>query len=1270
MRRQVFALLLSVGSIAFAQVTVVPGGPIQVPDEGGELPPGVAPPPGATPPGAAPSGPQTRIARLKTLTFDRRPSAILKAWAPPKKADAAPGTPPKDAKQLALDAEMEAFQRSVVVGEWDKVKAYLGTLPDEEATAAYQQILQQMQTNRPPNTDDVDPEMQQRLMMLNPGAQQFAERIAFTADDLFGLAACCPKGVNPKYIQPRTAVFGAAAVSAAAPKGLDDKTHLPAFATVLRTAIQAGTLPEVAVKRFKAEADKPADRAVFSRRQLAKLLALANLAEYAGDFLPGVEQAQKDNDLEGMNLLSRHYVALHTKESKSGGNLEKAWAAVQLSLTLPGGSRDDQEEALLRAVELAPKVEKELGQAWLDESFTKKPDRGMDILATVGGLVSQGLATKPMQVPERVNALKLMSTAVEALLKAAPERAEGWRGTLTLLAAAWAKEAEFSRQFDRSTEPQLRQDMFGNIFFAGMDDDMGGMMRMQNNGLPQPITVGDVLRARPSEAWVKAVDPGFRPKLAGLLARLHLKASEETKAFPMIEQLAPAQPDEAKALVKEFLSVWTKNHDPNANRNRNRYSWFFYGMENRAESIPLTRSKQERNLGELAEWVARIKKLPVKFPDDELVVKAFTACHSSAEVYKTDAIEKVFGPLGTLQPRTLAGLAQQMRANLAGLWREPAEQEKQKTKRKKKDIQEEVLAGYVVAKQTIADGLAKFPDHWALLLAQASLTHDELNYKQELAKAADFTAKRQRAFDTFQKAADEYAKAAAKLPEDERTNLVYEQWFYASLGASDLGMITEDKQPAAKEPARIRAALLALPPQVADRHMDRFANELFTRMSGAKPHLKFRYLKAGFEIVGDHKQAAEAKKVFDYYADLVREIRLQTVVDGSAQVGSGQPFGVFVNLKHTRDIERESGGFGRYLQNQNSGGYFSYNYGRPTADYKDRFEAAARESLKEHFEVMTVTFQDEKVNSRAIPNEFGWRYTPYAYLLLKARGPQVDKIPPLRIDLDFLDTSGYAVLPVESPAVPIDCKGTPEARPLDKLTVTQVLDERQADRKKLLLEIKAVGIGLIPNLEQLATVESAGFEVEKVDDGGVAVKKFEEEQSANGVVSERSWTVTLKGRDGQAELPTAFTFATVRLPTKADDGLIYQRYQDADLVTVPQQVQLDKQYGQTSNLGLYVTAGGCGLGLLLLGGLVLILRSVLRKPAAAAGVIPDDLNAFSVMELLLRARTSPSLTADQRADLDTTIARLEAFFFSSAPTGTAPDLTATARKWGAFLPPL
>ena len=66
-----------------------------------------------------------------------------------------------------------------------------------------------------------------------------------------------------------------------------------------------------------------------------------------------------------------------------------------------------------------------------------------------------------------------------------------------------------------------------------------------------------------------------------------------------------------------------------------------------------------------------------------------------------------------------------------------------------------------------------------------------------------------------------------------------------------------------------------------------------------------------------------------------------------------------------------------------------------------------------------MTFHSDKIESRSDP-EFGWRITPYAYLLLQPKGPEVDSIPPLKIDLDFLDTSGYVVLPVTSSAIPVE----------------------------------------------------------------------------------------------------------------------------------------------------------------------------------------------------------------------------------------------------------
>jgi hypothetical protein len=1217
-----------------------------------------------------------RYTSLKTLQFDRRPSAILKAWAPEKKDTKTPEAKktPEQLKTEAITQELNVYKLAVILGDWAKVKSLLANWPDEEATLAYKMTVQGILRSQGPNMggapdpdqlQNVDEQIQQMIMRNVPGAMQYSERNTYTVEDVLGLASIAPNGLNPKFVDGRSAVAGYAAVASQAPKGLVDKEHLPSFGNMLRQTISGGTLPEVVVAKLKAEAAKPVEQRVLSPRQIAKILTFAGQQAYAGSFLPTPEECIKAKDVEGLNLLSQHYLALHAKEQKSG-NLEKAWNAVQMALTFPDGTREQLEESLLRAVDLAPKVTDKLGEEWLQESFTKKLDRGMDIIATVGTLVSQGLSSKPFATEERLNAIKLMKTAVEALLKASPAKATEWKRTLTILASAWLKEAEFSQQYDRSTNPRMQSDRFGNIFFSMMDDDDDNRFRFnQRPDMPRPIPVSDIVLNRPSVDWIKSIDEGLRPKLAGVLAQLHLKLSEEDKAFPLIEQLATAQPNEAKNLTKEFLRVWTRNHNPNEQRNRYRYSWFFYGMENRADTIPLTRSKQERNLQELSGWVKRIRAVPALADlDDDLFVKAFTACHSSSEVYKTEAIESVFGPLGGLKPRVLAGLAQQMRMNLAQLWREPSEQERNKTKRKKKDIEQEVLRGYEVANKTVADGLKKFPDHWALLAAQACLMHDEINYRQELAKASDFSLKRSAAFAVFKKAADQYNKEALKLPQDERTEQVYEYWFSSALGAVDLGMITEEKFPDWKQPALIKATLESIPGEVGKKHVDRFANSLFTRLSGAKPHVKFNYLKAGFEVVGDHKQAAEARKVFDYYKDLVREIKLQTIVDGSSNVGNGRPFGIFVNFLHTRDIERESGGFSRYLQNQNSNNFFSYNYGRPTADYRDRFEQAAKEALKEHFEVVSVTFQDEKVTSRAAA-EYGWRYTPYAYILLKPRGPHVDKVPSLRIDLDFLDTSGYAVLPVESAIVPIDCKSS-DPRPVTNLNVTMTLDERQANKGTLILEVKAAANGLIPEIEKLCgPLAPEGFLVEKVEDQGLAVKKFDEDALKNLVVSERVWMVTMRGRETMKGIPKVYSFPDVLLPTKVPDGLLYQRYADADLNAVQQTVTLEMSYGKKSPWAAIIT----GVVVLIVFGLfivgvILFIMSSQTKTTQTTSNLPENLTPFMVLEILDNVRNrAGSLAPGEQEELKRDIRIVEEHYFGDQTGNNSPDLKAIARRW-------
>lgn len=1199
-----------------------------------------------------------RMQRLKQMTFTRKPTNILKAWNP-RMGDIKPsisidpnimmmrgGMPmmneiepeaaktAKTADQKRLDQQLDNFQNNVSLGNWQAVRAYLNCLTPPETKAAYKQMLRSLAT---PQLSPAEMQMQN---MGRPVLPVTMEKNLFYSDDLIQLVAMAP--------------------------GKLEKEHLRYLTNIFKQSISAGNAPETLVDRLKQEVSKPEAQRLITARQISKLLVDSDLSVYLAAFLPSSEEAFKNKDLEALNLLAKYYIAKHKLEPKSA-HLEQAWNVTLQIMSVTDGDQEEKLEALKRAVEYAPRVKEELGQKWLEESFTVNTERGKEILSTLGTYIAQGMVRYPNESELRLKELQLQKSAIAALLKSAPGQAKEWSSTMTLLAANWLREAEFSKTYDYSSSygPRARRDMFGNFYYISPDDEgnQQQMYMMRQQGIPQAIATGELLRTAPDDIWLTIIDAGLRPKLAGILAQLHLKVGEENKAFPNIEALAAANPNQAKDLVKEFLKVWTRNHDPNTERNQYRSMYFFYGYEERAEGIPLTRSKQERNIKELSEVIARLRKMNLGDVDEDMLAKAFTTCHSAAEVYKTESIEKVFGPLGKLKPRTLASLAQTMRGNLVGLWKAPSVQQKNKTNRKQKDIQEEVLRGYAVASQVIEDGLRQHPNHWALLTAKAALLHDEINFRSELGKSTEFSAQRTDSLALFAKAAAQYDALlrTRTLPEDEETTLVYDQWFYAALGAVDLSMINEERQPDHKQMPLIKAAMKALPADLAERHYDKFANNLFSRMSSAKPQVKFRYLEGGFAIVdADHKQANEARKLFDYYKDLITEVKLTTEVDGGdAAVGHGVPFGVFVHLFHTRDIERESGGFSRYLQNQNSLRW-SYNYGRPTADYRERFENSVKETLKDQFEVISVTFESEKVHSRSA-REFGWRVTPYAYLLLKAKGPQVDKLPSLRMDLDFLDTSGFVVLPVESPVLPIDCKArTTKQRPLQKLTIVQTLDERQADKGKLILELKATGVGLVPPIQQLLEIKPAGFDIAKFDDQGVAIAKFSEEQGPIAIQSDRTALVTLHAKEGQ-EAPRQFHFGK---PLVEGMELVHQRYQDADLATVASTIDLDRHYGKKSMAGtIWLTSAIIASLLTFLGVLYLIRR---RSPRSEnANELPQHLTPFSVYQYLDRLRhNNKGLPPAQRQQLDQELASLEHHYFSAEQNGHTPsDLQQLARKW-------
>jgi hypothetical protein len=878
------------------------------------------------------------------------------------------------------------------------------------------------------------------------------------------------------------------------------------------------------------------------------------------------------------------------------------------------------------------------------------------LLASIGAAVSQGWQTHYRDQAFRAKALELQKSAAEALISASPERASEWTEQLDLLAQNWLKEAQFTYANDQSTRrgPSMQRDYYGNYYFGATNTRSTNYS--SSNRRPYPIATEKILESGPSDAWLKHIDKPLRPKFAMIFPQLYLKVGEDDNAFPYIEQLAKTHKEKATELADEFLRVWTTNHDPNANRNRTNYYMFSYGFNQRANGIPLTRSKQERNLTELKQWMARLKAVPIDDVDEELVAKAFMNCHSAAEVYRLEQLETVFGSIDNIKPETLSELMQQMRANLVSVWRDPALQKQSGTNRKKKDIQIEVLEGYNVALAVVNKAIEKHPNEWSLQLAKASIEHDHNNYLSDIEKSSEFTKRRQAAFDGFKQAAETYAQGVADLNEEEQHTKVYDTWYYASLGACDLNQLSGERQPDPRQADLIREAIDKLPGEAAERHLGMFANSLFTRLSGVKPEIKFNFLKSGFKIVGDHERAAEARKVYDYYKDLVTEIKLETVVDGSDRVGHGEPFGVFVNILHTKEIERESGGFSKYLQNQNNM-YYSYNYGRPNENYRDKFEDAANEALTEHFEVQSITFQADDVHSRAT-EEYGWRITPYAYILLKPRGPEVDKLPSLKLDLDFLDTTGYAVLPVESAPLPIDASAeSGELRPIENLTLTQTLDERQADEGKLVLEVKASGVGLVPPLNEIVDLAPEGFEITETEDAGVSISQFDKESEEVAVLSERNWTISMKAVEDQAA-PESFSFGTPKLETKEST---YQRYVDADLAAVEPTISLEKDYVEQSNSWMWWVGGGL-LGLVVLHLVFTLLFNEATEEKVSRYELPDEVTPFTVIGLLKDIHRNNGLTPARKDELNTSINRLEEHYFSDSK-GEEPDLEQLAKQW-------
>lgn len=900
------------------------------------------------------------------------------------------------------------------------------------------------------------------------------------------------------------------------------------------------------------------------------------------------------------------------------------------------------------------------------ELMKSQPEAALKI---VGGLSRKIQNETQAAAAQRIDNLRAQ-TVLANLIAENPDTGAGpWKQILTLMAESWMAEVEqsFSRQ-------------------------SGGTRRGGNSrNSSSEIDPEEMLLLAPAGKWVAALPADLRDRFDASLARAIIVSANFEMAADRIVELARRRPAAGVALAEDFLLAWGQAHNPQLPQElRARY-----GLPEDAR-IPITPVMMERNIESLARMMEVFRKAGVAPRDESKVVNAFDLAYSNAEAYRDSHIERVFGPTAKMDERVFFLLAQKMHSNLGDRWRRADIQRGSLTRRNEAQTYLMAEAGYTSLLKMIDEWQAGRPDAYKALLLGAIVLNDWSDFEsfQDLAPlepAKRLVAAKEKTLqsqDYFQRAAAAYGRQVVRLQGNELTIDPYLSWFNAVLGIGSTGQVNLGRPMNRAALGHIRAAILALPGKLAPTHMGQLAKSLNSRLNDTNnplhEDLKYRYLASTLVVTKDDPFSLGLKKRSDYLDELLSEIRVQTQVDGPNTVGVGQEFGLIVSVVHTEAMGRVAR-FGQYLSNDAIAiAAASKRRGPQVAKGsepqgpRDEFEKKLTEGLSPFFDIRSITFAAPDVKSRPTARP-GWEETPLAYVLVRAKDASVDKIPPVQMELRFIDLSGPVTIPATSAETLLKvASGKPAPRPADKVEVTQTLDTRQfAINGSLSLEVAATASGLVPELEDLldlaplATVAKVR-QVTSIDP--LMVKELNTWGEKVAPRTERRWSITVDGDAIRAaDKATDVPFPTVKA---ANTTTVWRTYQDIDPVVLSKaSVLLDRvKVAQgagyvppvTEDYSTYLYIGLAAVTAFVVW-LTLRKRDTGPRPPRARDVfkLPATIDGFAVVALLRKLGTSPlvKFTTAQKADLQQDIERVQTGCFGGTTTLSPADLKTVAEKW-------
>lgn len=975
-----------------------------------------------------------------------------------------------------------------------------------------------------------------------------------------------------------------------------------------------------------------------NRGRAVSLLLAADLIKDAGSFLPPLEEARASNDPELLDVHASYLSAIGNEQNKKP--LLQGW-----ELTIEVLAHEDSDQTIInnavsRALQLLMQVSEADGNEWLHASFSNRSAQGMRALAHICERLQQGF--KANQLPPRVEALQLQHRVVNSLLTNFEADMKLWKTPVNIIAMSWLQEANYSINKDQQNNNNNRNP---SRYYN----------RNRNN--KEPIEAAQLLKYGPTSLWYPHLDIGIAQSIQSLNGSLMCKAGDIDGAIEVIRALAKNDIQEAQELAKNVLLVWAQQHRPERGNNYNQYNPFnrygggmymgsYYNRYNRnnQQGIPLTRAKQNKYLEELSSLLQQLYAVHLPKLDSAAIIAAFDACHSQAEVYFRKDIEAVFGSFESLDKMTMLQLVNNMRNNLGQRWRQPKVQKTNKTRRSNKELIAEVKRGYQLAGEIIDEVQKRDQHFWQAQVMQAQLIfdHAEFLYGQE-ENLQVYTAQRDKSLQLFKQATEVYLK---HMTLENRTIDPYLSWFNALLGASDLSVLTRQQDPEEQQLLALREHMLSLTPKQSEWHLNAFGEGITRAMSEVKGELKPRFLESALIVLGDHKSGDKARELLAYYDDLLKEIKLHTAIDGDTRVGT-DTFGLHLSIRHTDAIAREAGGFGKYLSNQV---HISYN--EAPVDYRDDFEKHIRTALGERFDVTEISFHEPTVQQIGFGRD-RWRETPMAYVILKAKDESVDRVPAIKLDMDFLDGHGTVILPISSGEELIDATRASD-RPFRNLAVEVVLDDRKSDEGDIQLEIRASGKGILPPLSMMLSPLDGSWKESDRYSEDMLIERLELDDHGSAPIANRHWRLTYQATDKI----DAFTFPTLLL----DGKLETKRYVDADIEEAESTVALLIEPAETSYTLWYIIAGVAAALLILWR----VLKRTPQETTAQRYQLPQQVTVFSVCALLraLQRDSQLQLSDSERQQIAEAVDELENAHFAPEANGLSEDeLKRRAEQW-------